>query len=136
MRYMNQIQYNEIMKCECLKESIAVKAMLRQAMLHTNIIKKLELHAEAYPEQKELFQKFIKEHDGKRISAVWKAIAVAQEEKRQGWRFVEDGANFLAYLEVKYDGNLKQATEVEKLQIQLTTLYDQMYRNSLEGEMR
>lgn len=133
---MNQIQYNEIMKCECLKESIAVKAMLRQAMLHTNIIKKLELHAEAYPEQKELFQKFIKEHDGKRISAVWKAIAVAQEEKRQGWRFVEDGANFLAYLEVKYDGNLKQATEVEKLQIQLTTLYDQMYRNSLEGEMR
>lgn len=133
---MNQIQYNEIMKCECLKESIAVKAMLRQAMLHTNIIKKLELHAEAYPEQKELFQKFIKEHDGKRISAVWKAIAVAQEEKRQGWRFVEDGANFLAYLEVKYDGNLKQATEVEKLQIQLTTLYDQMYRKSLEGEMR
>ena len=136
MRYMNQIQYNEIMKCECLKESIAVKAMLRQAMLHTNIIKKLELHAEAYPEQKELFQKFIKEHDGKRISAVWEAIAVAQEEKRQGWRFVEDGANFLAYLEVKYDGNLKQATEVEKLQIQLTTLYDQMYRKSLEGEMR
>ena len=133
---MNQIQYNEIMKCECLKESIAVKAMLRQAMLHTNIIKKLELHAEAYPEQKELFQKFIKEHDGKRISAVWEAIAVAQEEKRQGWRFVEDGANFLAYLEVKYDGNLKQATEVEKLQIQLTTLYDQMYRKSLEGEMR
>jgi hypothetical protein len=67
---------------------------------------------------------------------VWDAIAVAQEEKRQGWRYVEDGANFLAYLEVKYDGDLKQATEVEKLQIQLTTLYDQMYRKRLEGEMR
>lgn len=133
---MNQRQYAEIMNCEGLQESIAVKAMLRQAVMHTNIAKKLELHAEAHPEQKEIFQKFIKKHDDKRIAAVWDAIAVAQEEKRQGWRYVEDGANFLAYLEVKYDGNLKQATEVEKLQIQLTTLYDQMYRKRSEGEMR
>ncbi len=93
-RYMNQVQYAEIMKYENLNESIAVKAYLRHA------------------------------------------IAVAQEEKRQGWRYVEDGAKFLAYLEVKYDGDLKQATEVEKLQIQLTTLYDQMYRKRSEGEMR
>lgn len=135
MRYMNQIQYNDIMKYECLKESIAVKAMLRQAMLHTNIIKKLELHAEAYPEQKESFRKFIKEHDGKRISAVWKAITVAQEEKRQGWRFVEDGPQFLSYLETKYDNDLSKATEVENLQIKLTTLYSQLYKKGQQGEL-
>lgn len=135
MRYMNQIQYNDIMKYECLKESIAVKAMLRQAMLHTNIIKKLELHAEAYPEQKESFQKFIKEHDGKRISAVWKAITVAQEEKRQGWRFVEDGQQFLSYLETKYDNDLGKVTEVENLQIKLTTLYSQLYKKGQQGEL-
>lgn len=132
---MNQIQYNDIMKYECLKESIAVKAMLRQAMLHTNIIKKLELHAEAYPEQKESFQKFIKEHDGKRISAVWKAITVAQEEKRQGWRFVEDGQQFLSYLETKYDNDLGKVTEVENLQIKLTTLYSQLYKKGQQGEL-
>lgn len=132
---MNQIQYNEIMKCECLKESIAVKAMLRQAMLHTNIIKKLELHAEAYPEQKELFQKFIKKHDNKRVAAVWKAITVAGEEKKQGWCFVEDGPQFLSYLETKYDNDLSKVTEVENLQIKLTTLYSQLYKKGQRGEL-
>lgn len=135
-RYMNQVQYAEIMKYENLNESIAVKAYLRQAMLQTNIIRKLEIHAEAHEDQAPIFRKYIKKHDEKRVQAVWDAIAVAQEEKRQGWRYAEDGANFLAYLEIKYNGDLKQATEVEKLQIQLTTLYDQMYRKGLEGETR
>lgn len=135
-RYMNQVQYVEIMKYENLNESIAVKAYLRQAMMQTNIIRKLEIHAEAHEEQAPIFRKYIKEHDEKRVQAVWDAIAVAEEEKRQGWRFVEDGAKFLAYLEVKYNGDLKQATDVEKLQVQLTTLYDQMYRRRENGEMR
>ncbi len=135
-RYMNQVQYVEIMKYENLNESIAVKAYLRQAMMQTNIIRKLEIHAEAHEEQAPIFRKYIKEHDEKRVKAVWDAIAVAEEEKRQGWRFVEDGAKFLAYLEVKYNGDLKQATDVEKLQVQLTTLYDQMYRRRENGEMR
>lgn len=135
-RYMNQIQYKEIMQYEGLKESIAVKAMLRKAVSHTNITKKLEVHAEAHPEQATIFKKFIKEHDDKRVTAVWKAIAVAEEEKRQGWRFVEDGPRFLSYLEVKYDGDLSKVTEVEALQMQLTTLYDQLYRRQENGEMR
>lgn len=135
-RYMNQVQYVEIMKYKNLNESIAVKAYLRQAMMQTNIIRKLEIHAEAHEEQAPIFRKYIKEHDEKRVQAVWDAIAVAEEEKRQGWRFVEDGAKFLAYLEVKYNGDLKQATDVEKLQVQLTTLYDQMYRRRENGEMR
>ena len=135
-RYMNQVQYVEIMKYENLNESIAVKAYLRQAMMQTNIIRKLEIHAEAHEEQAPIFRKYIKDHDEKRVKAVWDAIAVAEEEKRQGWRFVEDGAKFLAYLEVKYNGDLKQATDVEKLQVQLTTLYDQMYRRRENGEMR
>lgn len=135
-RYMNQVQYAEIMKYENLKESFAVKAYLRQAMMQTNIIRKLETHAEAHEEQAPIFRKYIKEHDEKRVKAVWDAIAVAEEEKRQGWRYVEDGAKFLAYLEVKYNGDLKQATDVEKLQVQLTTLYDQMYRRRENGEMR
>lgn len=135
-RYMNQVQYAEIMKYENLNESIAVKAYLRQAMMQTNIIRKLEIHAEAHEDQAPIFRKYIKEHDEKRVQAVWDAIAVAEEEKRQGWRFVEDGAKFLAYLEVKYNGDLKQATDVEKLQVQLTTLYDQMYRRRENGEMR
>ena len=132
---MNQIQYNDIMKYECLKESIAVKAMLKQAMLHTNIIKKLELHADAHPEQKENIQKFIKEHHDKRIAAVWKAITVAGEEKKQGWRFVEDGPQFLSYLETKYDNDLSKVTEVENLQIKLTTLYSQLYKKGQHGEL-
>ena len=106
---MNQVQYAEIMKYENLNESIAVKAYLRQAMMQTNIIRKLEIHAEAHEDQAPIFRKYIKEHDG---------------------------ANFLAYLEVKYNGDLKQVTDVEKLQVQLTTLYDQMYRKRSEGEMR
>lgn len=135
-RYMNQVQYAEIMKSENLQESIAVKAMLKQAIMHTNIIRKLEMHAEAHEDQATIFQKFIKEHEEKRVTAVWRAIEVAEEEKRQGWRFVEDGANFLKYLEVKYDGDLKQVTEVEEAQLQLTTLYDQLYRQRQKREMR
>ncbi|WHQ80648.1 hypothetical protein QFF56_02900 [Ligilactobacillus animalis] len=132
---MNQRQYAEIMNCEGLQESIAVKAMLRQAVMHTNIAKKLELHAEAHPEQKEIFQKFIKKHDDKRIAAVWKAIAVAEEEKRQGWLFVENADDFMSYLEAKYDNDLSKVTEVEALQIQLTTLYNQLYQKGKQGEM-
>ena len=135
-RYMNQAQYAEIMKSENLKESIAVKAMLKQAIMHTNIIRKLEIHAEAHEDQAMIFQKFIKEHEEKRVISVWRAIEVAEEEKKQGWRFVEDGPDFLKYLEVKYDGNLRQVTEVEEAQLQLTTLYDQLYRSREAGEMR
>lgn len=135
IRYMNQRQYAEIMKYEGLQESLAVKAYLRQAMMQTNIIRKLKKHAEVHIEQAPIFQKYIKKHEDKRIEAVWNALAVAQEEKRQGWRFVEDGAEFLAYLEVKYNGDLKQVTEVENLQIQLTTLYDQLYRSRTKGEI-
>lgn len=134
-RYMNQVQYAEIMKYEGLQESLAVKAYLRQAMMQTNIIRKLKIHAEAHSEQAPIFQRYIKKHEDKRIEAVWNALAVAQEEKRQGWRFVEDGAEFLVYLEVKYDGDLKQVTEAENLQIQLTTLYDQLYRSRTKGEI-
>lgn len=134
-RYMNQVQYAEIMKYEGLQESLAVKAHLRQAMMQTNIIRRLKKHAEAHIEQAPIFQKYIKKHEDKRIEAVWNALAVAQEEKRQGWRFVEDGAEFLAYLEVKYNGDLKQVTEAENLQIQLTTLYDQLYRSRTKGEI-
>ncbi len=134
-RYMNQVQYAEIMKYEGLQESLAVKAYLRQAMMQTNIIRRLKKHAEAHIEQAPIFQKYIKKHEDKRIEAVWNALAVAQEEKRQGWRFVEDGAEFLAYLEVKYNGDLKQVTEAENLQIQLTTLYDQLYRSRTKGEI-
>ena len=66
-------------------------------MMQTNIIRKLEIHAEDHEDQAPIFRKYIKEHDEKRVQAVWDAIAVAQEEKRQGWRYAEDGANFLAY---------------------------------------
>ena len=134
-RYMNQIQYKDIMKEEGLKESNAVRSILKQAAIHANIVRKLKLHAEAHPYLVDKFQNYIKEYDEKRVSAVWQAISVACEEKRQGWRFVEDGASFLAHLEVKYDGDLNKATEVEKLQIQLTTLYDQLYRKAERGEM-
>ncbi len=81
-RYMNQVQYAEIMKYENLNESIAVKAYLRQAMMQTNIIRKLEIHAESREDQAPIFRKYIKEHDEKRVQAVWDAIAVAQEEKK------------------------------------------------------
>lgn len=134
-RYMNQVQYAEIMKYEGLQESLAVKAYLRQAMMQTNIIRRIKKHAEAHIEQAPIFQKYIKKHEDKRIEAVWNALTVAQEEKRQGWRFIEDGAEFLAYLEVKYNGDLKQVTEAESLQIQLTTLYDQLYRQRERGEI-
>ena len=49
-------------------------------------------------------------------------------EKYQGWRFVEDGDEFILQLQIKYQGNMKQATEFEKKQVELSTLYEQAYK--------
>lgn len=73
-------------------------------------------------------EKFVKKYDDARIEAVWDAINVAKLEKYQGWRFIEDGDEFILQLQIKYQGNMKQATEFEQKQVELSTLYEQAYK--------
>ncbi|RGM21251.1 hypothetical protein DXC22_10190, partial [Ligilactobacillus salivarius] len=56
------------------------------------------------------------------------AISVAELEKLQGWKFIEDGDEFILQLQIKYQGNMKQATEFEQKQVELSTLYEQAYK--------
>ena len=79
-------------------------------------------------------EKFIKKYDDARVEAVWDAINVAKLEKCQGWRFIEDGDEFILQLQIKYQGNMKQATEFEQKQVELSTLYEQAYKEIGQNE--
>ena len=81
-------------------------------------------------------EKFIKKYDDARVEAVWDAINVAKLEKCQGWKFIEDGDEFILQLQIKYQGNMKQATEFEQKQVELSTLYEQAYKEIRQNNQR
>ena len=111
------------------QKSKAVDVYLNKAMHYNKLIKSIKANIkDKEPVVKLKMEKFIKKYDGARIEAVWDAINVAKLEKYQGWRFIEDGDEFILQLQIKYQGNMKQATEFEKKQVELSTLYEQAYK--------
>ena len=47
---------------------------------------------------------------------------------------IEDGDEFILQLQIKYQGNMKQATEFEQKQVELSTLYEQAYKEIGQNE--
>ena len=129
MSYMDYNQFKAIMAENGYQKSKAVDVYLNKAMHYNKLIKSIKANIkDKEPVVKLKMEKFIKKYDGARIEAVWDAINVAKLEKYQGWRFIEDGDEFILQLQIKYQGNMKQATEFEKKQVELSTLYEQAYK--------
>lgn len=129
MSYMDYNQFKAIMAENGYQKSKAVDVYLNKAMHYNKLIKSIKANIkDKEPVVKLKMEKFIKKYDDARIEAVWDAINVAKLEKYQGWRFIEDGDEFILQLQIKYQGNMKQATEYEKKQVELSTLYEQAYK--------
>ena len=129
MSYMDYNQFKAIMAENGYQKSKAVDVYLNKAMHYNKLIKSIKANIkDKEPVVKLKMEKFVKKYDDARIEAVWDAINVAKLEKYQGWKFIEDGEEFILQLQIKYQGNMKQATEFEQKQVELSTLYEQAYK--------
>ena len=129
MSYMDYNQFKAIMAENGYQKSKAVDVYLNKAMHYHRLTQKIVANTQdKEPVVKLKMEKFIKKYDDARIEAVWDAINVAKLEKYQGWKFIEDGEEFILQLQIKYQGNMKQATEFEQKQVELSTLYEQAYK--------
>lgn len=128
---MDYNQFKAIMAENGYQKSKAVDVYLDKAMHYNKLIKSIKANIkDKQPIVKVKMEKFIKMYNDKRIEAVWDAINVAKLEKYQGWKFIEDGDEFILQLQIKYQGNMKQATEFERKQVELSTLYEQAYKET------
>lgn len=126
---MDYNQFKAIMAENGYQKSKAVDVYLNKAMHYNKLAKRLVTNTQDKEQVVKLkMEKFIKKYDDARVEAVWDAINVAKLEKYQGWRFIEDGDEFILQLQIKYQGNMKQATEFEQKQVELSTLYEQAYK--------
>lgn len=131
MSYMDYNQFKAIMAENGYQKSKAVDVYLNKAMHYNKLIKSIKANIkDKEPVVKLKMEKFVKKYDDARIEAVWDAINVAKLEKCQGWRFIEDGDEFILQLQIKYQGNMKQATEFEQKQVELSTLFEQAYKET------
>ena len=129
MSYMDYNQFKAIMSENGYQKSKAVDVYLNKAMHYNKLIKSIKANIkDKEPVVKLKMEKFIKNYDDARVEAVWDAINVAKLEKYQGWKFIEDGEEFILQLQIKYQGNMKQATEFEQKQVELSTLFEQAYK--------
>lgn len=135
MSYMDYNEFQAIMLENSYQQSKAVEVYLNKASYYTRLINRIvENTSDKQPIVKVKMEKFIKMYNDKRVEAVWDAISVAELEKLQGWKFIEDGEEFILQLQIKYQGKLKEATEFEKKQVELATLYEQAYKKQLVKE--
>lgn len=129
MSYMDYNEFKAIMAENGYQKSKAVDVYLNKAMHYHRLAQKIIANThDKEPVVRLKMEKFVKKYDDARIEAVWDAINVAKLEKYQGWRFIEDGDEFILQLQIKYQGNMKQATEFEQKQVELSTLYEQAYK--------
>ena len=131
MSYMDYNQFKAIMAENGYQKSKAVDVYLDKAMRYHRLAQKIVANTQdKEPVVKLKMEKFVKKYDSARVEAVWDAINVAKLEKYQGWRFIEDGDEFILQLQIKYQGNMKQATEFEQKQVELSTLFEQAYKET------
>lgn len=135
MSYMDYNQFKAIMAENGYQKSKAVDVYLNKAMHYHRLAQKIVANTQDKEQVVKLkMEKFIKKYDDARIEAVWDAISVAELEKLQGWKFIEDGEEFILQLQIKYQGKLKKATDFEKKQVELSTLYEQAYKEIEKNE--
>lgn len=132
LSYMQGDEYLAIMKENGYLRSQAVRAYEKEVAYWNNVCKELIKHRDAHPDQAETYAKLLEEPTQKRIEAAWSAISIAELEKEQRWRLVEDADAFMDYLKAKYHDDLSLMREDEKLQMELVTKIDSKIRRQKE----
>jgi hypothetical protein len=80
---MTYKEFKDLMKTERLQESELVRYYLREAGKHQKYMKTLKKHNSP--------SETIEIQNNKKIECLWQALFIAIDEKKQGWRYVEDG---------------------------------------------
>lgn len=97
---MNYKQYREVMDAEGLEESELVKLILGEAIKKQKYIKSLKAH--------EAPESAVVKLEKEKGELIWLAIFTAQDEKQQGWRYIEDGESVRPMLEQQLE-DIKRA---------------------------
>lgn len=102
---MNYNDYQEIKKADGLQESLLVKYYLNEAAKCQKYAKGLL----ARKAPKEAIERQMYKKD----EFIWLAIFTAQDEKEQGWRYVEDGPKVLPVLKQQLE-DIREAEFLRK----------------------
>lgn len=130
MGYLDYNEFQQIMKTEKLETSEAVKLYLNKAIYYSNMIKTLKRNSSVVHE---VIYGTIKQYEAKRIEAVIEALSIADKEKKQGWKYIEDLDLFMQALGNIYKGKLKDIDKYSKLKIELATYYQQAQKKQRDG---
>lgn len=126
MTEWNAKTYKEFMENNHLLESRAVKSFVREAAKQMRAVKIYSDYMADDPNPVTL--DFMEQADKARQEAIKMAIWVATEEKKQGWKFLEDGQEYVNTLMLKYQGDLTKCTDEERLTEQFIDELDQQSR--------
>lgn len=133
MAYMNKPQYDAVMADSGLTESVGVKLFLQRAAHFQRIKLKLQTAQKGDPMNPVLFE-HINKMDYERVHMVWQAIWNAELEKRQGWKFVENGEKYIQALLIEYEGDLTTCNAIEQANMGWIELLDEMKRRQNKGD--
>ncbi|WP_158727614.1 hypothetical protein [Levilactobacillus enshiensis] len=133
--YMSNKDFKDIMADNDWKTSRAVTVYLVKA---SHCFKQRELMSKSlklHPQNRVLRAEY-KRLDEKRVEYVWSALDTAEAEFLQGWRYLEDGSDFVNAMLVKYKGDLTKCTRPEKLKSEYIELLERERRFQINNGLR
>lgn len=133
--YMSRSEYEEVMAAEGLVSSRAVKLYLLKANDFFRQQEQLKLAVAAHPNNVALAAG-LKHADESRVENVWLAIETARAEKLQGWKYLEDGSDFVNTLLVKYKGDMTRCTHLEKLKTEYIEILEEEQQRQIKIKVR
>lgn len=129
--YMTNKDFAAIMDENGWRMSEAVKLYLVKA---SHCFKQHELMAKAvkaHPDNQPLQAEY-RRLDEDRANYVWQALDTAKAEHTQGWRYLEDGSDFVSTMLIKYEGDLSQCTWLEQLKSEYIDILSEMRQNQIK----
>ncbi|QOX67339.1 hypothetical protein GNY08_07075 [Levilactobacillus brevis] len=133
--YMNNSDYKEVMTAEGLTSSRAVKLYLLKANGFFKQQELLKVAVAAHPNNVALMAG-LKHADESRVENVWLAIETARAEKLQGWKYLEDGNDFVNTLLIKYEGDMTRCTHLEKLKTEYIEILEEEQQRQIKNEVK
>lgn len=135
-RYMDSQEFQAIMDYENYTTTDAVKVYLNFAAYYKRLYMALKKNYQDREMDTDFLNEQLKRLDEQRMESVWQAIDTAKMEKDQGWRFLEDGEEYISMLLIKYQGDLSKLTRLEKLKVEFTENVDEQKRKQIKANWR
>lgn len=129
---MSSRQFKAIMSKNGWHMSQAVKIYLIKASHCFKQRKLMEATVKAHPENKVLRATY-KRLDESRANYAWQALDTAKAESLQGWRYLEDGSDFVNALLIKYEGDLSKCTHLEKLKSEYIEILEEERQKQIKN---